>query len=58
MTKVKYFNMHVSIIVVKIQFLGSENICTCRTFFCWLFWINQYTLVKSEREHMKIFRSD
>lgn len=58
MTKVKYFIMNVFTIVAKIQFLGSENICTCRTLICWLFWVKQDTLVKGEREHMKIFRSD
>lgn len=59
MTKAKYYNMHVFIIIiVKIQLLGSEKICTCRIVFCWVFYLNQYTLLKSDREHMKIFRSD
>lgn len=57
-TKTKYFDTHIFVIIEKNQFLGSENICTCRMFFYWLFWVNLYTLVKSGREYIKIFKKD
>lgn len=45
--------MHIFIIIVKIQFLRSE-----KNFLLLALLGKQYTLVKSEREYMKIFRSD